>query len=275
MTEEYERYLRDRGLAPRTIEEYLLDLRTLESRYGIPPIRWESDQMRLLRDDVYYAPASRGRMMCSVRSFLRWAADEGIISLNGQMRVVGPVVPDEEPAPMSRQTALRLLGGCRSPSEYRMVYLGLYAGLRISEAARVDRIAGGRFIIFGKGRGGMSKRRRVPVHPEIIKVWDIIASKQPSSKATLFSAFSRMRARLGDIQDVDGERATTHTLRATFASVLYEQGTPWERISKLLGHKLPTTGKYVLIHDDYLEKDVKPLTYRLPEPPRPVQMQMF
>lgn len=53
---------------------------------------------------------------------------------------------------------------------------------------------------------------------------------------------------------LDGVKFTTHTMRKSYARILYEMGVPLEKISKMLGHKDTAT---TLVYLGFVREDIR------------------
>jgi site-specific recombinase XerD len=193
-----------------------------------------NDLRRFLRE-TDYSPRTKEMALTAARNYHRYCALEGYCQLNGIMAVKGPkIIYLPKPALTTEQVAA-VFGAARLASEIRLVWLGLYAGLRVSEAASIKRSTwmSDRLCVVGKGR----KYREVPVHPALEEVKETILSFEPLNEDTLHHACQRLRRKVGF-------HFATHTFRRTFATTLYEADVPFEGVGRLLGHHLPVTGLY-------------------------------
>lgn len=135
-----------------------------------------------------------------------------------------------------------------------MIYLGLYAGLRVSESERIDDAAWseerGRLTFVGKGR----KQREVPIHPELARVKENVLVKPVGVGCLKHSCRALAYA--------SGIAFTSHSLRRTFAVNLSEAGIGREVIGALLGHApLSVTESYCPVRWSEAVEAVSALTY--------------
>lgn len=202
------------------------------------------------------------------RQFHYWGHVEGLWHLNGMASLKTPKVARAPLPPMSQSDAKRALANCASPLTYRIAYGGLLAGLRISESAQLSEQTwrDGWLTVIGKG----NKKRRVPVHPELEPVRDEILAASPNRR-TLEVTWTRYRDR-HELRTVEHTNATTHSLRRTFATTMYDQGVPWEVVARLLGHGEDVTASYAKIADGALQEAVGMVNYHRGEP---VQGRLF
>lgn len=186
---------------------------------------------RFLRESDYH-PSTKNGTLVALKALHRWAELEGLAWANPAVqRLRGPKqVRDPKPS-LEPEEALILLEACKSSNEFRAVHLPLYAGVRVSESARIhepqwlpDRL---RF------EGAKNRRMRdVPVHPELLEVRSIILQKSPSKDTLKHVCRS--------LSFVTGIDFTSHTLRRTFSKTMRRCGVPREVPAAIMGHA-PTT----------------------------------
>lgn len=223
------------GRQEETIRTYLEGLDRLE-RFAGKPVEevTVADARRFLRESDY-RPLTKRSVIVALRSFHQWGALEGHWPLNGIMALRGPRCYVNPLPPLMDGEARTLLSACTLPTEFRLVYLGLYAGTRIAESAAMtaEHWKGDRLHFVGKG----GKARTVPVHPELEAVRDFVLGEPcPCSPNGLQHAQVRLSKR-------SGVPFVSHALRRTFASSLYEIA-PREVVGQLLGHGDTVTGRY-------------------------------
>lgn len=245
------------GRSPATARSYIGQARRVVTLTGKPVLKVDSDDLIAIMQSQPWAPASKRSMVVAFHSLTAYAQMKGYPT-NGIAHLKTPSVPRNKRAPISGADAHRLLLASVTPIQVRVSYLGLYAGLRIEESTNVSEESWleDRLVIIGKG----SKKRTVPVHPELAHRRDHILSKRPASKTSAGVIFGRLRDRL-ELTDVEGKPATPHSLRRTFATTLYGAQVPWERVQKLLGHDLGVTDRYVWMSDEAMDGDVRKVEY--------------
>lgn len=166
--------------------------------------------------------------------------------------------------PIGLMDARKLLANCRTANEYRVCYLGLFGGLRVSESASLEgtNLFGDAMTFVGKG----NKERTVPVHPELRKVMPEILARKPRSKEVLMGAFAEMRDRLG-VTDLKGKPATSHSLRRTCADFMYDRAdVPREVVKAILGHGSSVTDLYAPVRIGKMRQAIEAIDYTLGEP---------
>jgi integrase len=132
-----------------------------------------TDVRTFLRDSPHH-PQTKGCTVVAIKPFHKWGVLEELWPANGILGLRGPkLIRNPRPA-LERDEARTVLSLCKRPNDYRLAYLGLYAGLRISESASIteNEWRGDKLRFTGKGR----KVREVPVHPELAAKRVIILS---------------------------------------------------------------------------------------------------
>lgn len=256
--------------SPKTAESYCYALKSLARFAGKPIEKCNSDDLRAFKRETDYAQATKQGAVVAAKAFHSWGALEGLWKLNGIMGVRTNRVIQPPKSPIGLETVRRLLEGCERPLEYRVVYLGLYAGCRISESANMGEAhwRSDRLIFEGKGR----KTRTVPLHPELQKRKDLILGEVPKTSGVLHSSLARLRERR-EARDLDGRPVTSHALRRTFADHLYNEcGVPYEVVGKLLGHHADVTARYARIGWDKMLSAVQAIDYFGGDP---IQLRLF
>ena len=264
----------EKGLQPNTIRAYARDLRayheTLEELGVDAPSRLtrealEIHAIRLSRRGL--TPASRARMLSTLRHFHRFLAREGIGPEGVGDRVSRPRLPRRLPGVLTLAQVEALLEqpdgtplGLRDRAMLEMAY---GAGLRVSELCglSLDAVDGGQSIVKVTGKGG--RQRVVPygraaeralkrylqagrpflvtgrVSPHLF----VNARGGPLSRVGFFKRLKQHAAAAGIER-----RVSPHVLRHSFATHLLEGGADLRLVQELLGHAdISTTQIYTNI----------------------------
>lgn len=258
------------GLAQRTAKSYSFSLKCLSKWAGKPLEEITAEDLRAFKREADYKTSTKQQVVVA-HQFHKWGVVEGLWEPGSILAIRTPRYVHAAPKPpVSPATALRMLEACRRPLEYRLVYLGLYAGLRIAESASVDESnwRRDRIAIVGKG----SKPREVPLHPELVRVRDEILAAKPASVGVLHSSLVVLRERI-NVVDEGTNPVTSHALRRTCATEMYDYGgVPYEVVAKLLGHGADVTARYARIGWDRMKEAIAMLDYQRGET---VQLSLF
>jgi len=285
--EDYLNHLRlERGLSPATIAAYRSDLADF-AREAAP--EWDRSPepaqrylaLRALptgraadhRSARILRPTSLRRRAAAIRGFYRFAFGEGLIAVDVAGHLDLPRQPRLLPETLTVAEVERLLeatlgGAPDAPVRIRdraLVELLYAAGLRISEALRLDRedlsLEGGFVRVIGKG----DRERLVPVGEialgwlerylaEVRPAWLAISHVAPDRGGPLFLTergrrYARQQAWAAVRRAAQAAGLTVevspHTLRHSFATHLLEGGADLRIVQELLGHaSISTTQLY-------------------------------
>ncbi len=282
MRDEIDRFLaslaNERNASPHTLRAYSKDLSQLQifarERLGHEPSAAEIDLwvLRGFFADLHARKASAttaGRKLATFRSFFRFLCREGTLTKNPARSLVGPRKDQRIPTYLQEQEAGDLMNASdkTSKSEERdtaVLELLYSTGMRCSEIVGLildDVDSGNRSIrILGKGR----KERWVPFgSPALLALTAYLMTRQGiSGRDPVFAGahgkplsdrtVRRIVAR-GLIRASIRTKASTHTLRHSFATHLLQRGGDLRSIQELLGHSsLSTTQRYTHVNPKYL-----------------------
>lgn len=283
--EGFSRYLEcERRASPRTVQEYVADLR------GLRAFTQERGS-RALQDvravDVYllrgwlgllarrHAPSSVARKVAAVRTWMRWLRRKRVIDTCPADELSTPKVRRGLPTLLSVDAAREVVEAPRADSTVgvrdRAVLELLYgSGLRLSEVCSLDldrvdlRTAEAR--VMGKG----SKERVVPLGQPCVEAlarWlqvrgELVSPKHPEAAKALFLSVTgrRLYGRavgklVSDYGKLGAGRADLHphALRHTCATHMLDGGADLRAIQELLGHaSLSTTQRYAHVSMEHL-----------------------
>ena len=282
MRDEIDRFLaaltNERNASPHTLRAYSKDLSQLQSfagvRLGHEPTVIEIDLwlLRAFFADLHARKASAttaGRKLATFRSFFRFLCREGTLTKNPARSLVAPKKDQRIPTYLQEQEAGDLMTTSdktnKSVERDTAVLELLYStGMRCSEIVGLvldDVDMGNRSIrILGKGR----KERWVPFGtPALLSLTTYLKTRQRISgrdpvfegaqgKPVSDRTVRRIVAR-GLIRASIRTKASTHTLRHSFATHLLQRGGDLRSIQELLGHSsLSTTQRYTHVNPKYL-----------------------
>jgi integrase/recombinase XerC len=222
-------------------------------------------------------PASRSRILSTVRAFYKWMFETGRLSKNPASTLRNPKLPKRLPGFLTEGESWDLLEAI-APADFvsaraRCILELLYAcGLRVSELTGLDHqdldMRSQAISVMGKGR----KERIVPFHDEAAKMVAIylefrggfLASKKlPPTQAIFINQRggrltpTSVRTILSDSLAAASVRAkvSPHALRHSFATHLLSRGMDLRAIQELLGHSsLSTTQRYTHLSVEQLAR---------------------
>lgn len=215
-----------------TYDRYVHSLRFLERSTGKPFL---SDlSIRLRPDDVVQtiianpqlAPETCSMFLKAAKSwekaggFLKWWTPNGLLDLTYPKPASTP-----RPSLTPRQVQI-LVETCRTAREWRLVGLGLYAGMRVGDAEALTE----QEWLDDRLRYTAAKTKRlveVPIHRELDKLKRVILNDSPA-KGSLKVLGNRLSKRT----PFDW---CPNTLRATFTQRLLDLGTPLWVVKDLRG----------------------------------------
>ena len=251
------RDLESRGLAPRTIVEYLASIRGLAKFHMKAPDLLRADEVRdwidHLREKGTGPDGMRLHCAALVSLYRRTLGRPEMVSF-----LAWPRSPRRIPVVLSRGEVDRLLASFEKPV-YRAFYTLIYAtGLRIREASllEVQDIQWERRIIHVRhGKGG--HERQVALEPELYQqlqaYWALIRPPRPllfaGKKGKPLDLDAARRALTAAAEGAGiTKHVTPHTLRHTFATHLLDAGVDLRTIQVVLGHgSLRTTQIYLRV----------------------------
>lgn len=235
---QFHEYLRvELTRAPGTISMYMHILNRLEGIFDKPIEEVTAEDLRSLkRMDGYKSSTIRGRIQAA-RQFHLFGVVEGLWPQGPVAHVRAPSDGDSIPSrPLSLEQAGALLNACERPQEYRLVYLGLYAGTRIGDSAAI-REGDWKDDLLWFRRQKSRRFGEVPVHPVLASVREMVLAHSPYDRSGLKKAKDALEERVGF-------HFIGHQLRKTFAATLYDNDVPDEVLKDLLGHKGDVTRLY-------------------------------
>ncbi|MBW1732268.1 MAG: site-specific tyrosine recombinase XerD, partial [Deltaproteobacteria bacterium] len=225
----------------------------------------------------YMAPRSVARNLSAIKSFFRFLASEGEISVNPARLVDSPRIPRTLPDTMTVAEVERLLENVAPTSplglrDRAMLELMYGTGVRVSELVSLKLLdiylEAGFVRVFGKG----SKERLVPFGGKAEKALrdylregrpKIFSQKRTDSPYLFLNARGRPLTRQGFWKILKryaakaglSRRITPHSLRHSFASHLLEGGADLRSVQAMLGHAdISTTQIYTHVTRERLRQ---------------------
>lgn len=262
--EEFTADLRLMGRANRTVEGHELELLRLGRwciETGQPWQQLTKKQLlgyTRLRADLGHS--SRSNMLCTLRTFYRWAVEQEYVSMSPAASFKTP----KKPAPLPRALTLdqvrelviylKACEGRRARRDEALLITALYAGLRAAELASlrwpaIDTAGGVINIRLSK----MGKGRAVKIHAalgELLAGWQVEQGLGPTAPVFSLNNTPIGPNRVGKVARrialATGLPLTAHVLRHTFATHALRRGGNLYAVSKALGHsQLKQTEIYI------------------------------
>lgn len=248
-----------RGVCDSTAYNYLRSIRRLERWSGVSRQELSIDQLDRFMSSPAWSWKTKNITLSAYRIYHRWGARRGLwefqfeideLMLRKKRHIIQPALTITQ--------ADTLLQVAHTPMDQRLVYVGLYTGLRLAEIAALDRSSwspddnGGVLRVIVKG----GNERELPVHPELAPRLEHILSV-PGDRKRVQRAAIRMR------RHIEEPGFSTHWLRRTFGQALSECGVERDVIGALLGHSPSgvTVSNYVPVRHKELREALGRLHY--------------
>lgn len=257
----YEADKRLLGYSHFTLKAYKLQSELLARQIGdidIQEVTFEKLK-GYLAAQTHLKPASLGHRVRFIKSFFRWAHEEGIIDRNPAAKLREPKMGKRVPKPLPEEDLESIIAYSQSPIEHALVEFIFTTGCRIGEVYGLNRRdidwESRSAIVRGKG----DKEREVYFSIRAA-IWlkKYLKSREddcPALFATERRPYRRMSiAQMRYILKRVAARVNLtagiypHRLRHSYACHMLENGAPLELIQSLLGHeKLETTRLYAAL----------------------------
>jgi site-specific recombinase XerD len=251
-----------RGQSENTARAYSGDLKEFLKATGGEPIPMEDYEelamswLNLTRREA--APKTTGRRLTSLRSFSKWA---GFPCLD-EYSAPTPAKSVPHPLPEGVKGIERMIEVARNNEQKALVGLCGFAGLRVGEALSVTTKSFDLNEMLLTVRGKGDKTRVVPVST---RAWSSVSS-------AFVEAMGSPTQRLVNYQDRSARKCITslgrhaklareissHDLRATFATHVYDITKDQRVVQELLGHASGTTTEvYIAVTNQKMKKAVE------------------
>jgi integrase/recombinase XerD len=260
-------------LAPRTIDSYRRDLKSLAEWLGRPPSSATTEELEGYLAELRAAGRAGttiARRAAALRTFFRHLVLVGVRAENPAAELAAPRRARRLPRTLSPSEAERLIEAAKgtTPRALRdraLVELLYGAGLRVSEAVGLERGAVDLEARLVRTVGKGDKERVVPIGRQAVDAVRRYAARgrpfldrrhQPElflnaqgGPLTRAGAFLILR-RLAVSAGLDPARVHPHLLRHSFATHLLEGGADLRSVQEMLGHAdLATTELYTHVSD--------------------------
>jgi len=245
--ERYAASLRASGKSAKTLTVYLQTVRAYHQ--ALDPVTTSPMDIEGWLASMGVGPNTLGQYLVRLRQFHKWLIRENYRPDNPVDGIAPPKVAPRKPRPLPDQY-LHAIWAYADPTERAWIALGLYCGLRASEAVAVtveNIVDGPSLRVMGKG----DRTRVVPLRPEVL---DALQAVWPRSGAFFPDANEKSASmRIGRLLRQVGcpPLYSFHSLRHRYGSEIYRQSRDIRLVQELLGHaSLNTTQGYVSFDDE-------------------------
>jgi site-specific recombinase XerD len=251
--EQFRSTLSARGRSEKTTKGYCSDLGILLQELEeetIPMEDYEEVGMNWLQANrKRVAAKTTGRRLTSLKSFAKWA---GWGDLFREYSAPVPPKGDPHPLPEGIDGVRRLISVCRNDKQRALIAMCGLVGARVSEAlictpADFD-LNSNAVVIHGKG----DKERVVPVSPEAMEILMPAITKafiEGGSVVALRDRYARRCISELGVKAGLKRHISSHDLRATYATEIYNNTLDLRLVQELLGHSnSSTTEIYTKVH---------------------------
>ena len=263
MNTAYINYLKGDQKSPRTITEYTKYVNQMLAFVGKPDIEVTyTDLVDWKASIAHLAPSSVCLQIAAVKSYFQFLVDAEMIDKNPADKLKRPAKKNKEKPYPEAWMIRAMVDNARTDRDRAIIMLFATTGLRFSELANItldeyNNMGGsdGREIkILGKG----AKERTVYVNDEAKLYIDMYLTTRPrngSDKLFLSftgqelheNCFSQTLKNVAKKAEIPfWNEVSPHWLRASFATLQSEAGTPVATIQAAMGHaSLATTSVYI------------------------------
>ena len=232
------------------------------------------EYMNFLNRSRDNSPASRARKIASLRSYFKYLHKSGILEENPTAELETIKLRKRLPIYFTLDDSLALLSeidGKNAVRDYCIITLFLNCGMRLAELVGINitDIRGDKLTVVGKG----NKERTIYLNDACtaaIRDYMEIRNTQTataSDKNALFLSSRHQRISRRTVQYIvetnvkklglDPHKYTTHKLRHTAATLMYQAGVDIRALQEILGHEqLSTTEIYTHLSNEQLQQAV-------------------
>lgn len=232
------------------------------------------EYMNFLNRELENSPRSRARKIASLRSYFKYLHKSGILQQNPLAELETIKLRKELPVYFSLEDSVDLLSqieGKNAVRDYCIITLFLNCGMRLAELVGINitDIRGDVLTVVGKG----NKERTIYLNQACLDALeDYMAVRKTltataSDKNALFLSSRNQRISRRTVQHLveinvkklglDPHKYTTHKLRHTAATLMYQAGVDIRVLQSILGHEqLSTTEIYTHLNDSQLREAV-------------------
>lgn len=242
----------DRRRSPHTIRRY----EGVLAAVGNAPSATREEIEAWWASRLHTSAATRANELACLRTFYKWATRFDHRDDDPTRRLDAPPIQNHVPRPIS-ETNLRFLLGAPTegmPDIRRAIYLGAYAGLRVSEAAALHwsmaDVETKRLYVRGKG----AKERLVPVSDFLMEQLLPDTRKNVVTGTDHVYKPGDLQARIHRIMQTHGINHTFHDFRKRAATRAMAGGASPQAVAQMFGWaSLQTVKRYAVVADSALD----------------------
>lgn len=220
------------------------------------------------------SPSSRARKIASLRSYFKYLYKSGILDENPTAELETIKLRKRLPTYFTLNDSLALLSeidGKNAVRDYCIITLFLNCGMRLAELVGINitDIRGDKLTVIGKG----NKERTIYLNSACLAALEDYMNVRKtltvtaSDKNALFLSSRHQRISRRTVQYIvetnvkklglDPHKYTTHKLRHTAATLMYQAGVDIRALQEILGHEqLSTTEIYTHLSNEQLQQAV-------------------
>jgi len=232
------------------------------------------EYMNFLNRERLNGPTSRARKIASLRSYFKYLHKSGVLEENPTAELETIKLRKKLPTYITLEDSLSLLSGVDGKNavrDYCIITLFLNCGMRLAELVSINitDIRGDVLTVVGKG----NKERTIYLNDACINALNNYLeirknlTATASDKNALFLSAQHRRISRRSVQHIvevnvkklglDPHKYTTHKLRHTAATLMYQAGVDIRALQEILGHEqLSTTEIYTHLNNDQLKAAV-------------------
>ena len=232
------------------------------------------EYMNFINRERSNGPTSRARKIASLRSYFKYLHKAGFLSENPTQELETIKLRKKLPSYFTLEDSLSLLSGIEGKNasrDYCIITLFLNCGMRLAELVGINitDIRGDTLTVVGKG----NKERTIYLNEACLSAIDDYMTVRKTLNATasdknaLFLSAKHRRISRRTVQHIveinvkklglDPHKYTTHKLRHTAATLMYQAGVDIRALQEILGHEqLSTTEIYTHISNEQLKAAV-------------------
>ncbi|GGI18049.1 tyrosine-type recombinase/integrase [Gottfriedia solisilvae] len=242
------------GYSLITLQAYQLQSNLLIKHFGditIDQITTDGLKQYLAKVGATLKPASLAHRVRFIKSFFRWAHEEGKIQRNPTSKLKEPKSGTRIPKFLTEKEIEHLREACQTAKEHALIEFMYSSGCRIGEIVLINRrdINWSNNSVVVRGKGDKEREVYFNIRSEI---WlNRYLNERKDKDAALFVtdraphrlsiAQTRYIIKNVSLRSEFNKEISPHQLRHSYATHLMDNGAPLEVIQSLLGHEKSET----------------------------------